>query len=149
MLSYKKNLPYIIGNGKDTIYQLIKQKYTDSSHSFFQEISDNIHEQIPHYGEKVIVGWRFNLSQGAESSPIVSSTTLKIIQDISLKAANAIHINFSSVDVIETFDGEFLVMEINSGVVLNQFIEDNFQDYNIAKKIYGNAILAMFKKNKG
>jgi len=35
-------------------------------------------------------------------------------------------------------------MEINSGVVLNQFIEDNFQNYNIAKKIYGNAILAMF-----
>lgn len=143
LLSYQKTLPFVTGNGKDTVQQLAKQKYNNiDKFSLF----NNKDDQIPPCGEKVIIGWKFNLSQGAKSNQIVSPTVLETVQELSIKAACAIHINFSSVDIIETFSGEFLVMEINSGVVLNQFIEDNPKNYAIAKNIYRKAVLSMFGK---
>lgn len=145
LLSYQKTLPFVTGNGKDTVQQLAKQKYNNIDRfSLF-----NNKDQIPLCGEKIIIGWKFNLSQGAKSIEIVNPIVLKTVRELSLKAACAIHINFSSVDIIETFSGEFLVIEINSGVVLNQFIEDNPKNYTIAKNIYRKAILSMFEKSNG
>lgn len=141
LLSYQKSLPFVTGNGKDTIQQLAKQKYGDNFSLFNSEDT-----QIPTCGKNVIIGWKFNLSQGAKSNPINNPTVLETVQELSLKAACAIHINFSSVDIIETFSGEFLVMEINSGVVLNQFIDDNPKNYDITKNIYRKAVLSMFAK---
>lgn len=139
LLSYQKSLPFVTGNGKDTIQQLAKQKYGNNFSLF-----NSKNTQIPACGKNVIIGWKFNLSQGAKSNPINNPTVLKTVQELSLKAACAVHINFSSVDIIETFSGEFLVMEINSGVVLNQFIDDNPKNYDIAKNIYKKAVLSMF-----
>lgn len=141
LLSYQKVLPFITGNGNDTVQQLVKQKY-DNIDNF--SLNNSIINQIPSYGENVIIGWKFNLSHGAKSKQIDNTIVLETVQALSLKAAHAIHINFSSVDIIETFSGEFLVMEINSGVVLNQFIEDNPKNYDIAKNIYRQAVLSMF-----
>lgn len=143
LLSYQKVLPFVTGNGKDTVRQLVRQKY-DNTDNF--SLINGKDDQIPPCGENIIIGWKFNLSQGAKSNQIVNPTVLETVQTLSLKAARAIHINFSSVDIIETFSGEFLVMEINSGVVLNQFIVDNPKNYDIAKKIYRQAVLSMFNK---
>lgn len=143
LLSYQKVLPFVTGNGKDNVQQLVKQKYNNIDTFSLNNSKDY---QIPPCGENVIIGWKFNLSQGATSKQIVNSTVLETVQDLSLKAARAIHINFSSVDIIETFTGEFLVMEINSGVVLNKFIEDNPKNYDIAKNIYRQAVLSMFDR---
>lgn len=147
MLSYKKNLPFIIGNGKDTIQQLLKQKYDTLYNSIIKEISYDILCKVPALDEKVSVGWKFNLSQGAYSTPINNPSTQKVVQELSIAAANSVHINFSSVDVIETIDEKFLVMEINSGVVLNKFIDDDIVNYSIAKRIYKEALLSMFDTN--
>lgn len=144
LLSYEKKLPYVTGNGKETIRQLIEQKYNDNLRLFLHSPKD----YIPANGEKITIGWKFNLSQGAKSSPISNPTTLKKVQELSLEAACAIHINFASIDIIETFSGEFLVLEINSGVVLNQFIDDNPKNYEIAKNIYREAVLSMFSKTQ-
>ncbi len=143
LLSYKKELPFVIGNGKNSIQQLAQQKYGDNCPSF-----NSKDDYIPINGENIIIGWKFNLSQGAKSSPIINPTVLKKVQELSLEAACAIHINFASVDIIETFSKEFLVLEINSGVVLNQFIDDNPNNYDIAKNIYRKAMLSMFDKTK-
>lgn len=145
VLSYQKVLPFVTGNGKDTIQQLIRQKYDNTDN--FSLISGK-YDQIPPSDENVVIGWKFNLSQGAKSNQIVNPTVLETVQTLSLMAARAIHINFSSVDIIETFSGEFLVMEINSGVVLNQFIEDNPKNYNIAKNIYRQAVFSMFNRTE-
>lgn len=147
MLSYQKNLPFVIGNGNDRIQQLIRQKYNTLYNFLINDIPSDMYNQIPAVGEKVVIGWKFNLSQGAHSTPIDDAEKKETIQALSTAAANAIHINFASVDVIETIDGKFLIMEINSGVVLNKYIEDDILNYNIAKNIYKEALLSMFRNN--
>ncbi len=144
LLSYKKTLPFVTGDGKNTVLQLTNQKYGD----IFPLLLISKKNYIPEIGEKVTIGWKFNLSQGAKSSPITNPTLLKKIQKLSLEAARSIHIEFASVDIIETISGDFLVLEINSGVVLNQFINDSPENYDLAKRIYREAILSMFAKSR-
>lgn len=144
LLSYQKVLPFVTGNGKDTIQKLVKQKY--NSIDDFPLIKNNSNH-IPLCDESVNISWKFNLSQGAKSKPIDNKAILENVQMLSLRATQAIHINFASVDFVETFSGDLLIMEINSGVVLNQFIENNPENYNVAKTIYRQALLAMFDKS--
>ena len=144
LLSYKKILPFVVGNGVDNVTKLIYNKYSMNAIEFLDQMAEGTKEYIPKCNEIINVGWKFNLSQGSKSSKIEDENLLYFIQRLSLKASNAIHINFSSVDIIETFTGSFLIMEINSGVVLNNFIDHNPNNYNIAKEIYKQAILSMF-----
>ena len=51
---------------------------------------------------------------------------------------------FCSVDIIKTKDSNFYVMEINSGVMMQNFIKQNENGYMIAKLIYKEAIIEMF-----
>ena len=51
------------------------------------------------------------------------------------------------IDIIETNDNDLLVLEVNSGVSIDKctnFIKDG---YNIAKSIYKEAVIEMFKDN--
>lgn len=146
LLTYQKKLPFVTGNGYNTVQELALQKYETNLGDIITQMPETFYKQVPTLGEHVNIGWKFNLSQGAQVNAVINSDTLKVIQDLSIKAANAIHINFSSVDIIETFSGDLLIMEINSGVVLNKFIEDNPHNYDIAKNIYTKAILSMFNE---
>ena len=62
-----------------------------------------------------------------------------------LKVANALDLNFVSVDIIELFTGEILVLEANSGVMIENFIKLIPDGKKIAKNIYTKAIDEMFK----
>ena len=46
--------------------------------------------------------------------------------------------------IIKTKDSNFYVMEINSGVMMQNFIKQNENGYMIAKLIYKEAIIEMF-----
>ena len=59
-------------------------------------------------------------------------------------AAKSIHINFATIDIVELTTGEFKVLEINSGVVMERFIDDDISNYDLAKNMYEKVILHMF-----
>lgn len=142
LLVYKKKLPYIIADGKSTLLELlIKQSYD------FKMINLQLYEKlnvIYPSGEKIILNWKFNLTQGASCQIIEESDLYSKICNLAVKSSDAIGISFATVDIIEEPNGDLTVLEINSGVAMDRFIQQVPSGRDIASKIYEKAILSMF-----
>ena len=57
---------------------------------------------------------------------------------------NAIGLNFVSVDIVELEGGELKILEVNSGVMMENLVKLEKDGYEIAKRIYEQAIDNMF-----
>ena len=54
-------------------------------------------------------------------------------------------IKYGSIDIIKTTDGHYYVMEINSGLMMDNFILQHENGKEVARKIYKEAIIKMFE----
>jgi len=92
--------------------------------------------------------WRHNLSQGAKAFELTCENEQKklaTLHEMASCAAKAIGINFATIDVVELANGNFMVMEINSGVQARQLLEQMPHLRPTVKGIYAQAVLAMFE----
>jgi Glutathione synthase/Ribosomal protein S6 modification enzyme (glutaminyl transferase) len=150
LLTYAKNRPYVIGDGKRNLKELIeeynggflKKYYVDKDFLIENELNMNF---VPKNQEIVYLSWKFNLSQGAKPELLDDNDKTKAVQELAKKAASVLNLGFATVDIIETVDGEFLLLEVNSGVSARKFIEYIDGGYDIAKNIYRKAIIKMFE----
>ncbi len=142
---YKKRKPYVIGNGKSTIKELVEEKKLQNNIEI--DISENIDlEYIPKDKEEITVSWKHNLSNGAEPIAIDSNDELTIkIKKIAVDAASALNITFANIDIAITNNKEIYVMEVNGNVCMNKFAKEFPNGYDIAKQIYSKAINKMFE----
>lgn len=88
--------------------------------------------------------WRFNLDHGARASKVTDSQKRQQLTQLAVDAARALGLRFCAVDIIETVDDEILIMEINSGVMIEHYLEQKPDDYELVKAIYADAIRKMF-----
>lgn len=142
LLIYKKELPYIIADGKSTLMELlIKSSYNLAmlDKCFYQKLN-----HIFPIGHKIYLNWKFNLTQGATCQIIEKSNLSSKLCNLAINAANAIGISFATIDIIEEANGKLSVLEINAGVAMDQFIQQNASGKHIATEIYEKAILSMF-----
>ncbi len=141
---YKKKKPYVIGDGKSTVKELINIKFGEESKiDLCRELDLS---KVLEKDEEVTISWKHNLSSGAE--PIIideSDEYIKQIREVAEKAGKALNIKFASVDVVVTEKKEILVMEVNGSVCMNKFSEIIPNGYEIAKSIYSKAIDKMFE----
>lgn len=84
--------------------------------------------------------WRFNLRYGAKVSDVKPELLEQVLTPLALAAAKSLTIRFCSVDVIETTDGEFLVLEVNSRVFMEKYLDQRPDEYKKVKQIYNDAI---------
>ena len=99
-------------------------------------------------GEKRYTSWKHNISQGAIPSFVDEKFEhYDEIRKLAVDAAKAIGIRFATVDIIQTKNNEFKVLEINGNVCLFKFAEIVPGGYDIAKEIYRKAVKRMFKNN--
>jgi len=135
---FKKIRPYVIGNGIDSLENLINNKKMNIK-QFKEEIDLSF---IPNNEEKVYLNWKHNLGQGSEPELV---TDQKIIDELALIANECIgklDLNFVSIDIID--DGMFKVLEINSGVMIEHFSKYSDQYYRISKNAINKAINKYF-----
>lgn len=142
---YKKKKPYVIGNGKSTVKELISKR---NESEIIVDLDKNLDlEYVPKENEEVTISWKHNLSSGAEPLKVDENDKyLNEIKEVAKKAGNAINISFASVDVALTNTGKVVVMEINASVCMNRFSEVFENGKQIAKEIYSKAIDKMFEK---
>lgn len=142
---YKKRKPYVVGNGKNTIKELIEKKNAENNIEI--DILENIDlEYIPKNKEEVTVSWKHNLSNGAEPIYIDENDELTInLKRIAVDAGKALNINFANIDIALTKDKQIYVMEVNGNVCMNKFAKEFPNGYNIAKEIYSKAVDKMFE----
>ena len=141
-LLYAKYLPVVTGDGNKSIRQLL----LDFNYDYFvNKLEDSKYDEVLPKNKTFEYNWKFNLSQGS----IAKKVNDKILQDRLIKIAkqvcNEINLKFGSVDIIETTDNELLVLEVNSGVMLENYVRLNPQEYATVKNIYRNAIKSLFK----
>lgn len=141
---YGKERPEIIGNGKNTTYELacmFNEFYLDNKNLLLNA------DIIPQKGEKILLNYQFNLSKGAKMFLDIDDRLKEEITSLALEVANKTGITFGSIDIIHTRDNKLLVMEANSGVMMDNYIKQDEQNGStIAYNLYRDAIKLMFDK---
>ena len=138
---YQKNRPMVVGDGIHTIRELLEE----FNPFFFEEKElDDSFDQILEKKKKFTYSWKFNLSQGSIPIEIDDELIKRKISNLALEISKNLGITFGSIDIIQTESDELLIMEANSGVMMDHFIELYPNGYQIAKTIYKKAILKMF-----
>ncbi len=140
-LTYAKKRPVVIGDGKSTIKELLI-KFNE--HYFKNKELTKDYDRVLNSGVEYSYGWQFNLSQGAIIDNVEDVINEKI-KDIAINISKSIGLRFGSIDIIETEENKFLVMEGNSGVMMDNFISLNKNGYKLAKDIYKEVIIKMFE----
>lgn len=134
---YEKKRPFVTGNGHDSIKHLIEKDAT----LLGVEIDDELDVfSVPDADEIVEVSWKHNLGRGAHPVIVTDISKMEILSDLALSCVVALDAEFMSIDIVEDECG-FEVLEINSGVMMENLARSNPENYEIAKNIYKKAIL--------
>ena len=141
-LAYAKNIPYVIGDGKKNLRTLLLDYMSANQNLFDLEIDGEILEKVLIQGEIYNINWKSNLGQGASPEIVKDEKLLSELSNLSLMAAKAISINFASIDIVKTSEG-MKVLEVNCGIMMENFISSAHKNYNIAKEIYRDAVHSM------
>lgn len=140
-LIYKKYKPIVIGNGKDTIKELL---ISFNKEYFENRLNDQKYDKVLKNNEVYEYDWKFNLSQGAKASLLKDKELESKITTLATMVSKEIGVNFVSVDIIETTNKELLIMEINSGIMMKNIEHFIPNGREVVKSIYKEAINELF-----
>ena len=142
---YKKEKPFVIGDGQLTLGKLIERDL-----KYLLEPMENLDfNYVPKWQEKVVVGWKHNLSNGA--IPLIvdeNDEYYETVRKIALASGKILDLRFASVDMCVTKEKRIYVMEVNSSVTISKFCELVPNGYEIGKEIYGKVIDKMFEEGE-
>lgn len=139
-LLYTKERQFVIGDGNSSIFELIANKFK-SLKKF--DLSDIPMDKVLDKDEKYFISKKHNLGLGAMPKIVTDKNIYNLVSDLAIKSCNAVNGKFVSVDIVET-NNTFKVLEINSGIMMENFSSVSDENYKIAEKIYSEAINLMF-----
>lgn len=139
-VAYQKVRPFVVGNGTDTISMLIHQAGLKDI-----EIDKTVDlNTVLKQGEKALLSWKHNLGQGAVPELVTQPQLLAKLTELAASTAKQLDIRFASIDIID--DGKQLkILEINSGIMMENFAQSSEENYALAKRIYDRAICDALK----
>ncbi len=140
-LMYKKIRPIVYGDGVKTIKELL----IDFNKNYFQDkLEEEVYSKVLEKNQQFQYNWKFNLSRGATANIVDDKELENRLKTLATKATTTLNIRFCSVDIIETEENEFRILEINSGVMMDNAMGIFKDGKKIAKQIYEEAIDKMF-----
>ncbi len=139
-LIYGKENAKVIGDGVHTLQELA----INFNEKFYTK--HQVDDYIPLKDEKVILDYRFNLSNGARVIESIDNDLEKEIINLANKVIKETNPTFASIDIIKTFDNKLLVMEANSGIMMYNYLRQT-NNYDKVYNIYQEAIRLMFKED--
>ena len=142
-LSYAKYLPIVVGDGKKTIRELLLEF---NNQYFKNKLQDVKYDKVLDNKEVFEYNWKFNLAQGSIAKKIEDESLSNELTKIAKHVCDEINLKFGSIDIIQTINNELYVMEVNSGVMIENYIKLNPDEYLTIKNIYISAIEKMFKE---
>lgn len=142
---YGKERPTVIGDGVSTVKELAI-KFNDYFKDNYKAIKNP--DYIPKLNEIIEIDFRFNLSCGARLFTEIDNELKNRIMEIAKLVTKKLDISFASVDIIYTKDNKLLVLEANSGVMMDNYIKQCNNGYINAYNVYKEAIKVMFNIEK-
>lgn len=144
-IMYGKINPVVIGNGKDKLIDLLKD-FNINYFGYKTNLKKNInYNKVLKKDEKFIYDFKYNLSKGSIITENIDKETKSIISKMAKDVSKKINLGFGSIDIIKTNDDKYYVLEINSGVMIENYIKLTSDGFKKAKKVYEEAVLEMFK----
>lgn len=144
-IMYGKINPVVIGNGKDKLIDLLKD-FNINYFGYKTNLKKNInYNKVLKKDEKFIYDFKYNLSKGSIITEDIDKETKSIISKMAKDVGKKINLGFGSIDIIKTNDDKYYVLEINSGVMIENYIKLTSDGFKKAKKVYEEAVLEMFK----
>lgn len=141
-LVYGKHRPSVIGDGESSVAQLIADVHVPSDSRIELDM-----DYVPDVGEHVTVAWKHNLTNGAMPFPPPNDETRDAVVGIAKAAVAALNVRFCTVDVAHCQDGEYCVIEVNSGVCAIKLLERSDDDTkDKIMRMYADAIRKMFDR---
>lgn len=134
---YEKKRPFVIGDGISNLKQLVAKDNSLVDIEIDNTIDTNY---IPKSQEVIEISWKHNLGQGARPVIITDQNLIEQLSELAYLCANTLNLKFASIDIIEDDNG-LEILEINSGVMMENLATSSDENYIIAKKIYEKAIL--------
>jgi len=171
LLAYRKEIPCVVGDGESTLLALLARHMLGSGRL---PDADEVAlarkgglGRVLRAGERWRVGWKSNLGQGAAPKPVEDAAKGRALAELAARAAGALGMRFLSVDMIDvpaqsgatggdiaaggSMDGgtRTMVLEANSGVMMEHFAQASAQNMAVAKSIYRKAIHRMLAIETG
>lgn len=88
----------------------------------------------------------FNLGMGAVAVDISDANIVKKVDKLSSQACKALSLRIAAVDIIELTDGSMLVLEVNDGIMMENYARQS-DEYKVrSEHIYDEIVRAMFNK---
>ncbi len=148
MVIYAKMRPTLIGNGQASIIELLQRKSIEQSipQSLASKAMESYEGRLSHVledGEKLPLNWKHNLGGGAVAQIVAEEELEARIVKLAIQAAQAIGIRFASIDIVRV-EEEMRVLEINAGIMMENFSENYPDKRDLVKGIYTKAIQTMF-----
>ncbi len=135
-LVFSKERESVTGDGRSTVRELCRRAKSDGREPA------NLPDRVLERGEVYHLNWRHNLGQGATPSILGRGEAYAEITGFARNVAAKLGLGFVSIDIIRT-ENTYMVLEINSGVMMEVFARQSAENYGIAKGIYRDAIKTM------
>ena len=140
-LFYGKKRPIVYGDGEKSIKELL----CEFNYDYFSKVEDNTLNKVLEKGKEYMYTWQHNLSKGAIPFEVIDNKLRENVQNLAKKTAKLLDLKFASIDIIELESKEILILEINSGVMIDNYAHYMKNGENICKDIYSKAIDLMFE----
>jgi len=98
------------------------------------------------YGKARGESWKHNLADGAAAFELTDAVLQAQLADLAVRAAQAIGINFASIDIAHLADGSLAIVEINSGVMAVQLLAQLPHLRPVIKNMYAEAVERLFAR---
>jgi len=137
-LIYSKQKLKVIGDGKLSVYDLVVRSYLKVSNLKMK--IDELKEVLPQNFEKEL-DFRNNLHQGVKPERLDNTHVLwEKLGTIAIQSAEILGLNFCSVDIILCTDNQLRVIEVNSGIMFDNFYEQSDSNKQLVRSIFSKAI---------
>lgn len=144
-LVFAKHIPLLVGDGHSSVRQLILAYEGDHPEQQpIEDLSPEFLDRVLVAGEKHPLHWKHNLGQGALPVVVNDPDLVTKLSGLAVRAADSVNARFASVDIVQV-EGNFMVLEINSGIMMDYFAKQNAVNYNKAKEIYSAAIRSLME----
>jgi len=134
VLAYAKQRPSVTGDGRRTLGELVA-----SAAMPFDNPGRSL-TSIPTAGETIPLQWRHNLGLGARAVTVdPASEANSTLLALARRAMDTLTLRFASIDVVRV-GGQPMVLEANSGVMLEVASHSDFGGAALADQIYHRAL---------
>lgn len=136
LLAFEKRRPTLTGDGVRTVAELARMNGFEPD----ADAGGNQNEVLP-AGATTLISWRHNLGQGAKAVSLDARAHPAF--ELSRRALVALNLRFASIDVVQS-GGSWMVLEANSGVMLESVARQWGDGAAHARRIYERAYDAMW-----